>query len=125
MKTSINTLDLPPESHYSDNSDDEKSTHYHVIKPESIYTNENLNKTKIKNYCRDSIFPEDEENGWKRIVNDEILDYCPLFAAPGLNLDTEGQNSEDFFYNLFNDRMFAVIAETTNDYAHKQIRNIM
>ena len=41
--------------------------------------------------------------------------------TPGLNLDTDSHEPEVFFNQLFDDHMFTIIAEETNNYARQQI----
>ena len=45
--------------------------------------------------------------------------------TPGLNFETNSRESEVFFNQLFDNRMFTVMAEETNNYAHQQITRIM
>ena len=77
------------------------------------------------NYERDIDLQEDIDNGWERIGNDQILDYCPFIRNEGLNMNTTSRNLKDFFINLFDDRMYTIIAEETNNYARQQIMKAM
>ena len=82
-------------------------------------------ETPIQCYDRDVILEGDIENGWERLEIDEIPDHGPFLVTPGLDLDTESRKPEDFFNNVFDDRMFTVIADATNNYAHKKIRSLL
>ena len=68
---------------------------------------------------------EDVENGWHRITNDLPPDNPQFTDIPGLNFDTHSREPEIFFNQLFDDRMFTIIVEETNNYAHQQIGKIM
>ena len=68
---------------------------------------------------------EDVENGWERPEINEIPYHGPFLVTPGLNLDTESRKQEDFFNTFFDNGMFTIIADVTNDYAHKKIRSLL
>ena len=68
---------------------------------------------------------EDIDNSWEKLDIDEVPDQGPFKETPGLNLDTESRKPEDFFNNFFDDRMFTIIADATNDYAYKKIRSLL
>ena len=68
---------------------------------------------------------EDIDNGWEKQDINEVPDQGPFIGTPGLNLDTEIRKPEDFFNNFFDDRMFTIIGDATNDYAHKKIRSLL
>ena len=40
-------------------------------------------------------------------------------------MNTTSHNPEDFFNNLFDDRMYTIIIEETNNYARQQIMKVM
>ena len=79
----------------------------------------------IQCYDQDVIVAEDINNGCEKPDIDEVSDQGPFIGTPGLNLDTESRKPEDFFNNFFDDRMFTIIANATNDYAHKKIRSLL
>ncbi|MCG8621797.1 MAG: hypothetical protein MJE68_07345, partial [Proteobacteria bacterium] len=110
---------IPQQYDNIDDSEPEEANHYYVIEEEEVNPSEDITEIPIVNYPRDKIFPEDEENGWKKIENDDVPDYGPFLGHQGINLDTESRNPEDFFNNLFSPRMFTIIAEATNNYARK------
>ncbi|MCG8626118.1 MAG: hypothetical protein MJE68_29485, partial [Proteobacteria bacterium] len=116
---------FPQEYYTSDHSEDGDGHNYYIIEEEQLSLTDYSNQIPIVNYPGDKIWPEDEENGWKKIENDDIPDYCPFLGHQGINLDTESRNPEDFFNNLFDLQMFIIIAEATNNYVRKQITNIM
>ena len=68
---------------------------------------------------------EDIDNGWEKPDIDELPDQGPFLGTPRFNLDTESRKLEDFFNNFFDDRMFTIIANATNDYANKKIRSLL
>ena len=74
---------------------------------------------------RDGILEGDIDNGWEKPDIDELPDQGPFIGTPGLNLDTESRKPEDFFNYFFDDRMFTIIADATNDYTHKKIRSLL
>ena len=49
----------------------------------------------------------------------------PFTDTLGLNFDTNSHEPEVFFNQLFDQRMFTIIAEQTNNYADQQISRIM
>ena len=79
----------------------------------------------IANYERDIDLQEDIDNGWEMVDNDQVPDYCHFIGNEGLNMNTTSRNPEDFFNNLFDDRMYTIIAEETNNYAWQQIIKTM
>ena len=79
----------------------------------------------IVNYQRDIDLQEDIDNGWKRVDNNQVPDYCHFIGNEGLNMNTTSRNPEDFFNNLFDDRMYTIIAEETNNYAWQQKMKVM
>ena len=75
--------------------------------------------------CHGDAELQDVENGWKRITHDFPPDNAPFTDTPGLNFDTNSCEPEVFFKQLFDKRMFTIIAEETNNYAHQQISRII
>ena len=117
---------IPNDVH--DNIDNPFDDDYYIIEhhpssppPES----NNLHGSQIINCEGDEEVQEDVENGWTRITNDLPPNHPPFTDTPGLNLDTNARDPEIFFNQLFDERMFTIIAEETNNYAHQQISKIM
>ena len=81
--------------------------------------------TPIHNYSRDTINAEDVENWSEKIENDEEPDHRPFLDTCELNLDNDSCNPEDFFNNLFDERMFTIMADATNQYAQQKICSIL
>ena len=79
----------------------------------------------IINYDRDIELQEDIDDGWEKILNDQVPDYCHFIGHQGLNMGTISRNPEDFFNELFDERMYTIIAEETNNYARQQIMKAM
>ena len=82
-------------------------------------------ETSVQCYNRDVIVVEDIDNSWGKMDINAIPNQGPFIGTPGLNLDTKSRKPEDFFNNLFDDRMFTIIANVTNYYAHKKIRSLL
>ena len=104
-------------------SENEDTNDYYIIDSPSVTPQDyRYNEVSpIHNYARDSINPEDSENGWEKIE----IDQEPFLDTPGLSLNTDSHNPEDFFNNLFDETMFTIIADATNDYAHGKIRSVL
>ena len=51
--------------------------------------------------------------------------YGPFLDTPRLNLNTDSCNPEDFFNNIFDERMLTILADATNDYAHGKICSVL
>ena len=91
---------------------EQNPTPHHVVYP-------------IVNYEREIDLQEDIDNGWERVENDQVPDYCPFIGNEGLNMNTTSSNLEDFLNNLFDDRMYTIITEERNNYARQQIMKAM
>ena len=68
---------------------------------------------------------EDIDNGWLKVENNQVPDHCHFIGNEGLNMNTTSRNPEDFFNNLFDARMYTIMAEETNKYARQQIQKVM
>ena len=95
-----------------------------------IIETENIQKPQrveypIANHSRDIPLQQDTDDGWIKIDNDQIPDQCQFTGNPGLNMNTTSRNPEDFFNNLFDERMYTILAEETNNYARQKIRKVM
>ena len=119
----LNTEDIPDQS--MDLMDNTQG--YYVIEPGTTPppTAPQVDATSIQCYDQDVVLDQDVENGWKKPEINEIPDHGPFLDTPVPNLDTESRKREDFFNNFFDDRMFTVIADATNEYTHKKIRSLL
>ena len=80
---------------------------------------------QIVNCQGDTELQDDLEYGWHRTTNN-VPHINPKFMDTlGLNFETNSQEPEVFFNQLFDNRIFTIMAEETNNYAHQQIRRIM
>ena len=68
---------------------------------------------------------EDLDNGLQRITHDVPPNNPQFMDTPGLNFETNLLETEVFFNQLFDSRMFTIMAEETNNYAGQQIMRIM
>ena len=84
-----------------------------------------LQTTQIVNCEGDTELQEDLDNGWHRITHDVPANNPQFTNTPGLNFETNSHEPEVFFNQLFNNRMFTIMAQETNNYAHQQITRIM
>ena len=114
--TSNDNIDLPDEEDY------------YIIEyngPSSPPPNHQIESTQIENCEGDTELEEDIENGWHKVTNDTPRNNPEFMDTPGLNFDTDSHEPKVFFNQLFDDRMFTIIAEETNNYARQQISKIM
>ena len=114
--TSNDNIDLPDEEDY------------YIIEyngPSSPPPNHQIESTQIENCEGDTELEEDIENGWHKVTNDTPRNNPEFMDTPGLNFDTDSREPKVFFNQLFDDHMFTIIAEETNNYAHQQISKIM
>lgn len=123
---------LPPESalqfHLSngnDLSDIEDQHEYYEVEIEPTPPDITDLYTPITNFSRDEVNEVDVANGWEKIEPDITPDYGPFTGIQGINLEGNSREPEDFFNNLFEERMFTIMAEETNNYARRKIREIM
>ena len=80
---------------------------------------------QIVNCEGDTELQEDLDNGWHRITHDVPPNNPQFTDTPGLNFETNSREPEVFFNQLFDSRMFTIMAEETYNYAHQQIMRIM
>ena len=119
-------LTHPPNSFQDTLSSDVEDTNdYYEVQTELPNTDSNVQFTQIVNYPRDEILDCDIEQGWEKIQPDIIPDHCPFTGTQGINMSTDSCLPEDFFNDIFDDRMFTIMAKETNNYARKKIREIM
>ena len=112
----------------NDNIDVGDEDDYYIIehnRPSSPPPNHEIEGTQIQNCQGDTELQEDSENGWQKITNDNPPHNHQFANTPGLNFDTDACDPEVFFNQLFDQHMFTIIAEETNNYAHQQISRIM
>ena len=111
-------LTHPPNSFQDTlSSDVEDTDDYYEVQTELPNTDTNVQFTPIVNYPRDQILECDIEQGWEKIQPDIIPDHCPFTGTQGINMSTDSHLPEDFFNDIFDDRMFTIMAEETNNYA--------
>ena len=97
---------------------------YYIIEdnpPASLTTNQPIQQTNIE-ICEND---KDIQNGWHKITHDRPQCNPPFADTPGLNFDTPSREPEAFFNELFDQRMFTILAEETNKYARQQISRIL
>ena len=92
------------------NSDNDNQEDDYVIVTENNQTPYPIEYPTV-NCERDIDLQEDIDNGWIRVENDEVPDHCHFIGHEGLNMNTISCNPEDFFNNLFDDRMYTILAE--------------
>ena len=105
-------------------SNNDKEEDDYIIETENNQTPDAI-EYPIVNYERDIGLQEDIDNGWIRVDNDQFPDHCDFIGNKGLNMNTPSCNLEDFFNNLFDDRMYTILAEETNKYARQEIMKVM
>ena len=116
----------PPNSfHNTLSSDVDNTNDYYEVQTEIPNTHSNVQFTPIFNYPRTEILDCDVEQGWEKIEPDIIPDHCPFTGTQGMNMTTNSQLPEDFFNDIFDNRMFTIMAEETNNYAQIKIRETM
>ena len=118
----------PPQTNYLQNnllSDNEENADYYEIHTKNTNATENNHFIPIVNYSRDKIVDSDAQEVWERIQPDIIPDQGPFTDNQALNMSTDSCQPEDFFHEVFDDRMFTIMAEETNNYACKNIHEIL
>ena len=122
----IENISLPQTNYIQNNlpSDIEENTDYYEIHTENSNATETNNFIPIIKYSRHKIEVLDIQEGWERIQPDIIPDYRPFTDNQGLNMSTNSCLPEDFFNDIFDERMFTVMEET-NNYTGKKICEIL
>ena len=105
--------------------DNEDENDYYQIETHTTNSQDPDDITPITNYLRDEIIDSDLQEGWEKIEPDIIPDHCPFIDSEGVNMSTNSREPEDFFNDIFKDRMFTIMTEEMNNYAHRKIREIM
>ena len=114
-------LTHPPNSFQDTLSKDVEDTNdYYEVETGLPNTDSNVQFTPIVNYPRDEILDCDIEQGWEKIQPDIIPDHYPFTGTQGINMSTDSHLPEDFFNDIFDDRMFTIMVEETNNYAWKK-----
>ena len=118
---------LPQDNHFQFNHppDNEDDNDYYQIEMHTTNSQNDDDFTPITNYLRDEIIDSDLQEGWEKIEPDIIPDHCSFTDSEGINMSTNSCEPEDFFNDIFEDRMFTIMAEETNNYACQKIREIM
>ena len=88
----------------------------------NLRRNENLVHTPISNYSRDT---ELEEDGWRKLENNEVPDYGPFTDIEALNISTGSWKPQYFFNQLFDESIYIIMAQQTNAYAHDKIMQVL
>ena len=123
-------LPHPPcneENDHNDNLEIPSDDDYYIVEynPPCSPPNMHLQTMQIVNCQGDTQLQEDLENGWLRITHDVPPSNPQFTDTPELNFETNSQEPEVFFDQLFDNRMFTIMAEETNNYACQQIMRIM
>ena len=116
-------IEFPPEyfgngQENATSSDNDNEEDDYIIETENNQTPDAI-QYQIVNYERDVDLQEDIDNGWIRVENDQLPDPCHFIGNEGLNMNMISHNPEDFFNNLFDDRVYAILTEETNKYARQ------
>ena len=126
-------IPLPsPENQQASDEDEEVVPDYYQIEiqrqpniePPPNCFDHDVVSTPCENYANDKILDCDENLGWTWPIKIEMPDQGPFTQVKGLKIDMESWKPEDFFYLMFDERMFQTIADETNSYARNQIRTI-
>ena len=123
-------LPHPPcneENDCNDNLEIPSDDDYYIVEynPPCSPSNMHLQTMQTVNCQGDTELQEDLENGWLRITHDVPPSNPQFMDTPGLNFETNSQEPEVFFDQLFDNRMFTIMAEETNNYVRQQITRIM
>ena len=118
-----------PQEYNTDNqlrtSESEDQNEYYEVETEPTPPDITDLCTPITNYSTDQINDLDLANGWEKIEPDIKPDHGPFTGIQGLNMSGNSREPEDFFKDIFEDRMFTIMAEETNNYARRKIRQLM
>ena len=127
QQVAVQDEDTPAGNPHQDNSssDNDDPNDYYEVEREVVPTQTPREFTPIINFPRDQILDCDVQQGWEKIEPDIIPDHCQFTDCESLNMSTESRLPEDFFNDIFDERMFTIMAEETNNYARQKIRHIM
>ena len=128
----LSTTDIPhsPQHNPANNNIHvpEETDPYYIIEnnpPSSPTPNYEIEPTNIQICQNDTELQEDIQNGLHKITHDNPRRNPPFADTPALNFEMDSREPEVFFNQLFDQRMFTIIAEETNRYARQQITRIM
>lgn len=107
------------ESNYSDNDDDD----YYEIEEVNNNFHHNLPTYDIDNMDL-NVHETDSSKGWIREDNDSGSSCGPFLSSSSTNIDLTNPKPELFFNELFDERMWTIIAEASNEYARSKSRNV-
>ena len=125
VEDSSSNLPHPPSDEQNDHNDNlEIPSFVEYGCPHSPPTIQ-LQTMQIVNCKGDTELQEDLDNSWHRITHDVPANNPQFTDTPGLNFETNSCEPEVFFNQLFDNRMFTIMAEETNNYARQQIMRIM
>ena len=122
LEDSASNLPHPPSHEQNDHIDNleiPSDDVYYIVEydcPHSPPTIQ-LQTMQIVNCECDTELQEDLDNGWHRITHDVPANNPQFTDTPGLNFETNSLKPEVFFNQLFDKRMFTIMAEETNNYA--------
>ena len=114
--------DYHPDNEVSHNEDENE---YYEVETEPTPPDMTDLCTPLTNYSRDQINEFNVTTGWEKIEPDIIPDHGPFTGIQGINMSGNSREPEDFFNDIFEDRMFTIMAEETNNYAHRKICELM
>ena len=119
-------IEFPPDCHpHNEVSENEDENEYYEVETEPTPPDITELCTPITNYSRDQINEFDVATGWEKIEPDSIPNHGPFTGIQGINMSGHSRELEDFFNDLFEDRMFTIMAEETNNYACRKIHEVM
>ena len=130
VEDSSSNLPHPPSDEQNDHNDNleiPSDDEYYIVEydcpcsPPTIQ----LQTMQIVNCEGDIKLQEDLDNGSHRITHDVPANNPQFMDTLELNFETNSCKPEVFFNQLFDNRMFTIMAEETNNYAHQQITKIM
>ena len=75
------------------------------------------------NYPNDTVYPEDEKNGWDRLDQDTGPPNIYRFKGSCQNyLNLNNYTPGAFFDAFFEGKMWTILSENTNKYVHSKLR---
>ena len=75
------------------------------------------------NYQNDKVYPEDEKNGWVRLDEDTGPPHIYRFEGSCQNyMDLNEFTPGTVLMSFFEDRMWTILSENTNEYVHAKLR---
>lgn len=125
-------LDPEPEPDNGDNASDIASDNASNLSDHNLTVEADVNedvfhpRIPLPNFNGDREFEEDSVYGWKKLDEDGDagIPALPFMGTSGLNMHTDSRKPEDFFNQLFDTNMWEQIADSTNQYAAKQLESL-